>query len=108
MAERSGRRIPHRFESRLYGADPATILALAAELPPEVGGLLVVGHNPGLGELARMLAVAGDRSLRDAVAERFPTSAFAIIALTGAEWAAAAKGGVLESFVTVDSSRASN
>ncbi len=108
VAERIGRNIPHRIEPRLYGAVPATILALVAELPSEVRSLLVVGHNPGIAELARTLAVAGDRVSRDALEERFPTSAFAVIALKGAAWTAAARGGALESFVTVDSFRAPN
>lgn len=93
--------IPHRFEPGLYGADTRTLTALIADAPAEAGGLLVVGHNPGMGDLARNLAVAGDKKLRNTLAGGFPTSAFALIRLKGAEWAAVAEGGTLEQFVTM-------
>lgn len=106
-AARIGRDIPHRIETRLYGADPATMLDIIAEAPPEASALLLIGHNPGMGELARMLARTGPRSALAELAERFPTSAFAIVALAGADWGAAAQGGTLEAFHSVDPSPAS-
>lgn len=103
VVQAAGRDIPHRFEPALYGADTSTIMALIADAPAERASLLVVGHNPGVGELARALAVAGERKLRKGLADGFPTSAFALIRLKGTEWARAAEGGTLEQFVTVAS-----
>jgi phosphohistidine phosphatase len=103
VAARIGHDIPHRIEPRLYGAEPATILDIIAEAPAHASNLLVVGHNPGMGELARALARKGSRSARAELAEHFPTSAFAILALAEAAWSTAAEGGRLETFYTVDS-----
>ena len=108
LAARIGHDIPHRMEPRLYGAEPAAVLAIIAEAPPESRSLLVVGHNPGLGDLARMLALTGKRTALAELAEHFPTSAFAIVALAAPSWSAAARGGTLEAFDVVDSSGASN
>ncbi len=108
LAARIGRDIPHRIEPQLYGAGPATMLDIIAEAAAEASSLLVVGHNPGIGDLARMLALSGNRTALAELAEHFPTSAFAIVALAGAGWSEAAQGGTLEAFHTVDSSAASN
>lgn len=103
VAEALGLTIPHRLEPALYGADPSTILRLVAEIPSISSTLLVVGHNPGIGELARQLAVAGDQSARERLAQGFPMSAYAVIALSGTEWSKACEGGSLERFVTAES-----
>src|SRR5688500_15265530 len=39
---------PVLFEERLYEASPRTLLAVIKETGPDVGTLLMVGHNPGL------------------------------------------------------------
>src|SRR3954468_11290847 len=39
-------------EGQLYNASRATILALARALPDEAASAMIVGHNPGIGELA--------------------------------------------------------
>lgn len=66
------------FSQALYEAAPETILAEIHGTPEDVSCLLVVGHNPGLEELARRLA--GDGSEPKAVkalGEKFPTGALA-------------------------------
>lgn len=103
LIEEFGQAIPHRFEHRLYGATPDMILDLVGELPSDLHRLLVVGHNPGLGDLARHLARSGDRAVLGELSERFPTSAFAIITLQRASWTEADEGGVLETFTMVNS-----
>jgi phosphohistidine phosphatase len=42
-------------EPRLYLAEPATVAAVIATQSAAIATLLVVGHNPGLTELARQL-----------------------------------------------------
>ncbi len=71
-------------ESRLYGADADQILELIRELPEGIGEVMLIGHNPGLGELAS--AFAGDAG-RDAerLRAKFPTAALASFAVA-AEW----------------------
>ncbi len=102
LATRIGRDIPHRIEPRLYGAEPATMLDIIAAAPVEASSLLIVGHNPGIGELARRLALTGSPTALAELSEHFPTSAFAIVALGGADWSAAAQGGTLELFHTAE------
>jgi phosphohistidine phosphatase len=50
------------FEEGPYGASEAALLARLRALQPEVGSVLVIGHNPGLEQLA--LALAGRPSSR--------------------------------------------
>jgi phosphohistidine phosphatase len=78
------------FLDDLYLAEPETIWAAAQAAG--AARVLVVGHNPGLHDLAaHLVRQSGDRSrLARAVEEGFPTSAFAIFALDGDVLAAAA------------------
>ncbi len=70
---------PVQIEERAYAATAGELLDLVRELPAEVGTAVVVGHNPGLEDLATMLA---SRSVE------MPTSALAVISWTG-EWESA-------------------
>ena len=64
----------------LYEISPDAILALARSGGEEARTVMVVGHNPGLGQLAAWLAQdapAGEARRR--MAEGFPTAAAAVI-----------------------------
>ena len=82
---------PHRpeaeFTEALYEADADAVLAEIRRTEESIGSLLVLGHNPGLEDLARRLggkksADEPSRSLR----AKFPTGALARFELDGA-WA---------------------
>jgi phosphohistidine phosphatase len=45
-----------KYEERLYLAHPADLLRTARSPGPHVQHLMIVGHNPGMSELARLLA----------------------------------------------------
>src|ERR1700733_12495258 len=64
--------------AELYGADPSDLLriihAAATEDPQR---LLLVGHNPGLHELAFALTGSGKAEARSALADNLPTSGLA-------------------------------
>lgn len=107
LIEAAGRDIPHRFEGALYGAGANEIAAAIADVDADATRLLVVGHNPGIGDLARVLSGEGDDAARHRLAARFPTSAFAIIELPWTTWSATGPG-ILRAFVTVDSSDGSD
>lgn len=79
--------LPHAFTRALYGATAETILARVRAAPDEAATVLVVGHNPGTGDLARRLAGTGDAAALAALAGGFPTSCFAVIDLDGDRWA---------------------
>jgi phosphohistidine phosphatase len=86
----------------LYGADPAQLLQIirrASVADPQ--RLLLVGHNPGMHELALALAGSGDAAGRAALADNLPTSGFAVFDLEIDDWADVAfRGGRLLSFVS--------
>jgi phosphohistidine phosphatase len=92
---------PASFENRLYDAAPAAILDVIKQTPDSVGTLLVIGHNPGLQELAAMLVASGDVDARERMGREFPTSALATISFAVETWSGVhARGGRLEHFIT--------
>lgn len=76
----------------LYEAAPAALLEALQRLPGDCAGALLIGHQPGLGELLRLLA-GGVRSpeLRRAF-EKFPTAAVAVLEADIAAWGGLAPG----------------
>ncbi|WP_187972217.1 SixA phosphatase family protein [Aquibium microcysteis] len=82
-----------RYDETLYDASATAILAAIRAAPPGARRLLVIGHNPGLEDLAAILA--SDRSDAGALAllrEKFPTGALARFVVE-AEWRNLAGGG---------------
>jgi phosphohistidine phosphatase len=62
---------------------------------------MVVGHNPGLEELAPWLVGSGGADDRARMAAKFPTCALAVIAFDAESWDGIAPGaGRLEHFLT--------
>ncbi|MFI9151315.1 SixA phosphatase family protein [Streptomyces sp. NPDC053367] len=94
-----------RFDRRVYAADAADLLAVARETPPEVGTLLLIGHNPGLEELVLTLAGSDMDGALDAVHEKFPTSAIAVLTWYGHTWQALAPGCALLTAMVVPRGR---
>ena len=74
------------IEPELYGADARELLLRLRGLPATVSSVLVVGHNPGLHDLAVMLAGAGDPSLLSGLWERMPTGALATLVSPADAW----------------------
>ncbi len=66
------------FNEALYNADAETLYALAEGSKARC--LLIIGHNPGIGELAA--ALAGEEAAR--LAEGFPPCALAVFEVAGA------------------------
>lgn len=88
-------------EPRVYDASAARLLAVVREQPREAHSLMVVGHNPGLEELAEMLVASGSAPHLASMAEKFPTAALAVIDLPVDDWSATVPGsGRLDRFVT--------
>ena len=92
---------PVSFDERIYDATPEAILQAINEISPEPGTLIVIGHNPGMHELASMLVATGDIDARERLGEGFPTSALALITFVLADWSSQhSRAGRLEHFVT--------
>jgi phosphohistidine phosphatase len=71
----------------LYGADPAQLLQSireASAVDPQ--RLMVVGHNPGMHELALALTDGGDTAGRRALADNLPTSGLAVFDFATDDW----------------------
>jgi phosphohistidine phosphatase len=66
-----------RIEDWVYGAWADELLDGLRRLPPDARRVLLVGHNPGLQDLALRLAASGE--LLAEVAEKFPTGALATL-----------------------------
>jgi phosphohistidine phosphatase len=79
-----------RVESELYGAAALDLLEHLHEIAPSVRSVMVIGHNPGLEQLALRLARGGSRV--QALAVKFPTGALATLAFSGPGWAALDRG----------------
>jgi phosphohistidine phosphatase len=92
---------PASFEERLYNAGAEAILAVVKETKPAVRTLMVIGHNPGLHEGARLLIASGDVEARERLNEGLPTTGLAVIDFAGRDWRKLhPHGGRLERFVT--------
>jgi phosphohistidine phosphatase len=73
----------------LYGADPAQLLqAIHAACATDPKRLMVIGHNPGMHELALALTDgSGEPAARKALADNLPTSGLAIFDFAVDDWA---------------------
>ena len=70
-----------RYDERVYHADAGDLAGIARETPPEVAILALVGHNPAVADLVRVLA--GSAGLTRDTALGFPTSAVAVLGFHG-------------------------
>jgi phosphohistidine phosphatase len=96
---------PRPFEgvrqNALYEASRFLILGLLREFPADARMHLVVGHNPGMADVAALLAGEGAAMDRLRLGAKFPTCALAVIAFDRPNWSELAAGaGRLEHFVT--------
>jgi phosphohistidine phosphatase len=73
---------PVDVDERLYSASSETLLERVRAIPDEVASVLLIGHNPGVQELALLLASRGDELER--LEAKFPTAALATLSL--ARW----------------------
>src|SRR5262249_23909353 len=74
------------FDERLYAATPQVVLSIVRAQNDAKRSLLVIGHNPGLQEMAELLIAAGDVELRERLREKFPTAALAVIDFAVKKW----------------------
>jgi phosphohistidine phosphatase len=93
---------PVELVDELYGADPSQLLRtirMAEASDPK--RLMLVGHNPGMHELALALAGSGDAAARKALADNLPTAGLAVFDFATNDWTDVAfRRGRLVLFVT--------
>lgn len=88
------------LHSGLYLASPRRILSLVAKEGGPYRTVLVVGHNPGMHDLARTLAIPGSTRSHRRLSRKFPTAAAAVLEFDADGWDDLAAGrGRLAAFV---------
>lgn len=73
-----------RVESELYAASAPALLERLRGIPDTVESVMVIGHNPGLQELA--LELARPASAASELAAKYPTGALATLAFEASSW----------------------
>lgn len=92
--------VARRADRRIYEASAATVLGVIRETGPEIGMLLLVGHNPGFHELAMRLAGHGSGSDLARLRLKYPTAGLVVVDFDAGSWRELPEGeGRLERFV---------
>ena len=78
------------IDERLYAASSDELLEQLRAVPEPVASVMLIGHNPGIQELALALAAAGAE--RERLSAKFPTGALATLAVPAAAWSRLAAG----------------
>jgi phosphohistidine phosphatase len=75
---------PVIHEPGLYGASAASLLERLHRVPDEIASVLLIGHNPAIGDLA--LDLARPSPERRALEVKFPTAALAELGVPICTW----------------------
>jgi len=87
-------------DDRIYNATTEKLIAAIGEAR-KAHTLIVVGHNPGLHDLAIQLVASGDVAAREQLNEKLPTSGLVVIDLPFDDWSLLhGHAGRLERFVS--------
>lgn len=88
-------------EDDVYAASEDRLLDRLRRIPDGVGSAMLIGHNPGLQDLAISLAGKGDQGLRKRLRSKFPTAALTTLAIEDGAWSSLEPGTAeLVGFVT--------
>ena len=92
------------YDEAIYMSEPAALLTLLRKLASKADRpqtAMLVGHNPGLEELAELLIGGGEEDAQERIAEKFPTCALAVLRFDVEDWGGIAPGtGRLTDFIT--------
>ncbi|MGH0035633.1 MAG: SixA phosphatase family protein [Myxococcota bacterium] len=89
------------LEPSLYLATGQALLERLRRLPEAAEGVLLVGHNPGIADLAENIAGRGATDDLDRMVRKFPTAGLAVLHIGPAGWSGLRPGSAsLEHFVT--------
>lgn len=80
------------IEDALYAASADRLLRRVREIEDEVPSALLIAHEPGIRQLALLLAPKGAGKALARVQEKFPTGAVAALAFSSEPWNALAPG----------------
>lgn len=74
------------YEETLYHAPPKAMLAHLRAIGPNIGSVMIIGHNPGLSALTRKLAGGTIRPRCARAFTHFPTAAAAVFTAELEDW----------------------
>jgi len=90
-----------RFDARIYEAPASRLLAVVRESPSRVRSVLMIGHNPGFEDVAKLFVGHGDRYAFARLTQKYPTAGLAVIDFDRENWSEIApRSGRLDRFVT--------
>lgn len=93
--------VPKRDEAGLYEAPAERLLKLIGATEPSVADLMIVGHNPGLEDLAALLIRPRGGQAEDRLGTKYPTAGIAVLSLPVEDWRdVAPETALLEQFAT--------
>jgi phosphohistidine phosphatase len=90
IAPSLGKRCSVEFVPELYAASERGLLKRLQALPESVSSVMLIGHNPGLHNLALVLASRGAHLPQ--LEEKFPTGVLARFVVHSESWAALRPG----------------
>ena len=78
------------YDRALYLAEWPRLLGEIRATPADASPLMLVGHNPGLEQLALALSLqpqsSAERARAESLAEKFPTAALAVLDFETSDW----------------------
>ena len=83
---------PISLEKGLYLASEEELLERLQALSEEVGTVLLIGHNDGIGQLAAALAAQGPEEALARLRDKYPTGALAMLHPAPGPWSDLAPG----------------
>lgn len=81
-----GHDVPAKIRPEIYEARPDALLDTIRQTPAEVMTLLVIGHNPGLEQLARLVMADDGGEAGRRLRAKFPTAAVAVLDFEAEDW----------------------
>jgi phosphohistidine phosphatase len=89
-----------RIEPRIYESPGSQLFDIVREVEADAKVLMLVGHNPGMHELATKLVGHGDRYAFARLRQKYPTAGIAVLDFDIEGWGEVAeRGGRLDRFV---------
>jgi phosphohistidine phosphatase len=89
------------YEDAIYLGSSSTLLKRIRKLEAGVRHAMIVAHDPGLHQLAMELSGSGDAEALQALAQKFPTAALAVVVFEGRSWSKVKpRAGRLQLFMT--------
>jgi phosphohistidine phosphatase len=73
-------------DDELYGASSEELVHRIRAVPETVSSVMIIGHNPGLHDLAILLAGDGEQSALERLRAKLPTGALVTLAVPNGTW----------------------